>query len=126
MAGELTGRVLPPEEWAAKTMGTPLEGRPLNPACSRVVVVEQDGQVVACVAVLTLVHAEELWEAPQVRGQVGVSRTLLETLVQLLQHEQVPEVLAQSLTDHTDHIFETAGGTPLPGTCYVIPVEPVQ
>jgi hypothetical protein len=115
-------RVLPPEEWAEKLADTPLVGYTLNPHCTRVIVVEQAGRVVACIAAMTIVHAEGLWAAEEVRTHPGVARALLQTLAEVLTDEGVPEVLSQSQSAFTDDLFQRVGGIALPGTCFVIPI----
>lgn len=123
---DLTRRVLPPEEWPEKLRGTALEHRDLNPACTRVVVVERDGQVIASCAALTLVHAEGLSIVEVERGNPGVARALLQTLLEVLVSEGVPEVLSQSESPEMDGIFARVGGSAIPGTCWVIPIATLE
>ncbi len=115
-------RVLPPEEWGAVLVGTPLADAPLNPQHSIVVVVEQDGRVVAQWVAMTTVHVEGLWEAEDVRGAAGVSRALLRQMIQTLRDNQVGEVLTQALTPEVTAMIEHAGGRRLPGDTWVIPI----
>ena len=120
---EIRARVLPSVEWAEKLVGTPLEGRALNPAHTRVIVVEEAGRVIGHCVVLTLVHAESFWQAEDRRHHAGVSRALLGQLVQVLVAEQVPEVLSQCESPEMAEMFARIGGSAIPGTCWVIPVE---
>lgn len=122
----ITARDLPSAEWPDTLKHTPLATRPLDPRFSKVVVVERGGQVIACIAALTIVHAEGLWIAPEARNHGGVGRALLAALLEVLVKEEVPEVLSQSVSSETDQFFERVGGTPLEGTCYVIPVTPPE
>ena len=119
----LVGRVLDPREWAEKLQGTALEGAALDPVFSSIVVVEVDGIVVACWAIMTAVHVEGLWEAETYRGHAGVSRALLSATVAELQRHHVAEVLTQSLTPEVGTLCEKAGGRKVPGQTWVIPVK---
>ena len=58
----MTRRQLPPEEWD-KLKGTTLEGYAphMDPRRTRVVVVEDEGQIVACVALMFVLNAHGLW-----------------------------------------------------------------
>lgn len=69
----MTSRILPPEEWP-RLDDTLLASvwRTMRPECSEVIVVEQDGVIVASVALLLTLHAECL----SVTGGPGVARAL--------------------------------------------------
>ncbi len=120
---EITARVLPPAAWP-QLAGLPLAERPLNPACSLVLVVERDGQILAHLALLTLVHAEGLYIVEAERGNPGVSRALLGLLASQLIAQGIPEVLSQAETPEAAAMFEAIGGAKIPGEAYVIPVQP--
>lgn len=120
---EITARVLPVAEWD-RLAGLPLATRPLNPACSLVLVVERAGVIVAHLALLTLVHAEELYLAEAERGHPAVSRALLGLLAEQLIAQGIPEVLSQAGSPEAAAMFEAVGGSVVPGTTYVIPVQP--
>jgi len=119
----LAGRVLPPEEWATQLRGTPLDGMPLTPGASLVVVVEEDTLVVSHAVILSATHLDALWTAESHRGHAGTARALVSALTAVLQHYHIPEVLALSQTPETDALYAHAGGKRLPGTLWVIPVE---
>ena len=123
---KLAARVLPPEEWAEKLAGTSLEGTPLRPQFTRILVVEAAGRVVACVAAFTSVHVEGLWEAETHRGNPGVSRALLNALVAELVAGDVGEILSQTSNPEIADLFRSLGGQELPGDTFVIPVKGVQ
>ena len=122
----LTARVLPPEEWATRLVGTSLEATPLNPQFTRIIVVETEGHVVACIAAFTSVHVEGLWEDESHRGSPGVSRALLTALVAELLAGDVGEILAQTVSPEVGDLFASLGGTELPGSAWVIPVQGVS
>lgn len=69
----MTTRLLPPDEWPRlETTLLASVWRTLNPAYAEVIVVEQDGQIVGSVALLSTLHAECL----SVEGGAGVARAL--------------------------------------------------
>lgn len=74
----MTSRVLPPSEWP-RLSGTLLERvwPSLDPATSRVVVVEQGGVIVGTAALFQEWHFEGAWIAPERRADVSVGRHLL-------------------------------------------------
>jgi N-acetylglutamate synthase-like GNAT family acetyltransferase len=73
----MTSRILPREDYG-RLVGTELEQvAPLLPEGSRVVVVEAEGEIVACWALFSMVHLEGCWIAPAQRGNAGVVRRLL-------------------------------------------------
>lgn len=70
-------RVLPPDEWP-RLVGTEAETiwPNLDPMKSRVIVVEDNGQIVGCHVLSWVLHAECLWTHPDHRGKAGVARRL--------------------------------------------------
>ena len=77
----MTTRLLPASEWAEKLAGTLLESAvPSLPPESAVLAVEDDGRVVACVALFPVWHLEGVWIAPEQRGTVGVARRLVRAI----------------------------------------------
>ena len=69
----MISRVLPVEEWE-RLDGTLLASvwRSLKPDHAEVIVVEQDGRIVACVALVSMLHAE----CCEITGGPGVARAL--------------------------------------------------
>ncbi len=122
MSEPVTARILPVAEWP-RLAGTPLADHALNPTGCTVVVVEQQGQIVAQWAALAVVHVEGLWIAPDVRGHAGVSRALLTAMLDMLTTHQVGEVLTQAETPDVVAMIRKAGGTRVPGETWVIPVK---
>lgn len=122
---ELIARTLPPDEWAAKLVGTSLEGMPLNPEHALVVVVEQDGVVVACWSAQTVVHVEGLWEKDGHRGGAGVGRALLTHMVAELLKAGVVEAITQSDSSPIDAMLEKVGARRVPGIAWVLPLHTI-
>jgi hypothetical protein len=74
----MTTRDLPPGEWP-RLAGTLLEHAwpDFDQQTTRIVVVEEQGAIVACAAVFQRWHLEGAWLAPQARGRISVGRALL-------------------------------------------------
>ena len=92
----MTSRVLPAEEWA-RLDGTLLESvwRTMNPAWSEVIVVERDGAIVGCVALMNVLHAE----CAQTGGDAGVMRALWTALRQRVGEMGLPAVWAAAIDE---------------------------
>ena len=72
----LTTRVLPPEEWDRLTGEIGAVRDQLPPDRTTVLVVEDDGAIVGCWALLTIYHAEGVWVHPAYRKRTSVARRL--------------------------------------------------
>ncbi len=88
----ITERLLPPSEWPR------LAGTLLDPMwrtfseSDKVIVVEEDGQIVACSSLSQQWHLEASWIHPAYRGRVSVGRRLLRSIRQLFRALHVGEV----------------------------------
>ena len=119
-----TTRVLPPEEFhRLSSFPGPLQalqGTP-DPEHTRVVVVEQDGQIVGYWVLFNAVHAEPLWLDPSVRHKPKVALGLFAAVVSELQSAGVQSVFAiigDPERETVGPMAERAGLVPLPGTLY--------
>ena len=74
----MRARVLPADEWG-RLKGTELEqlAGQLTPASAKMLVVEQDAEIVGCCALALVLHADGLWIAPAHRRCGAVGRHLL-------------------------------------------------
>lgn len=119
----LTARVLPPEEWyrLKDTEAEQLAPR-LNPVGTRVIVVEDEGEIVATWTLLQMVHAEGLWVKPSHRGSFGLARRLLGKMREIASEWGVMNVITGSLSPHVTDLIKRFGGTPLPCESFVLPV----
>jgi len=115
-------RILPPDEWAFK--GGDLTA--FNPDFSIIVVVEEggpEGRVLARWGATTIVHVEGLEVVPEAQKNPAVAGALLRLMVETLLAQNVWEVLTQATSPEVEGMIQTAGGRPVPGTTWVIPLK---
>lgn len=87
-------RILPPEEWSTlegTLLGTAREA--LNPETDIVLVVEQDGAIIACTSFLPRWHMEGTWVAPDHRKMAAVARSLLRGMHRLATALEAKELI---------------------------------
>lgn len=120
----LSTRILPPEEWP-RLNGTEAEALwpHLDPEISRVLVVEQDGEIVGTWTVMRLVHVECVWIREDMRGRFGVVKRLLSGMRAIARGWGARTVLTGAMTDQVRALIASLGGQPLPGDHFVIPLE---
>lgn len=118
-APAFTVRVLPEDEWVEKLAGTALAGHRLRPAHAVVIVVEHDGQVVACWAAFDTVHVEGLWIHPDHRGRAVVARTLLNGMLAELHASGVAEVVTNADTPEIEALLRRVAAVQLPGSSWL-------
>jgi N-acetylglutamate synthase-like GNAT family acetyltransferase len=119
----VTTRLLPPEEWA-RLAGTELETvwPHLHAASAQIVVVEQDGQIVGCWALMRVVHVEGVWIAPAYRGKASVAKRLLQGMRRAAAQWGAKTVATAALTDDVRRLVAHLGGVALPGEHFVMSV----
>lgn len=120
----MRSRILPPVEWP-RLAGTEAETiwPALNPARTRIVVVEQDGQIVGCHVLSLVLHAECLWIHPAHRGRTGVARRLWGAVLQTARCVFQAQTIATAATsDDVRRLLTHVGAIDLPGTHHVIPL----
>lgn len=120
-SGVLQTRILPAEEWP-RLAGTELETVwPLLPHdTAQVLVVERNGEIVACWSLMPVYHVEGLWLAPGSGG--GVFRALIRAMRALVREKGVTAVLTNACTPAVERLIQTARGRQVPGTTHLIPV----
>lgn len=123
----MISRVLPHEEWG-KLAGTEAEAvwPHLDPETTRVLVVEDAGEVVGAWLMLRMVHAECLWIKPSHRGVYGVAKRLLKGMRQIATEWGAPKVITGSTDPHVTELIERFGGVPMPCETFILPVEHVR
>lgn len=120
----MTSRLLPREEWS-KLDGT--EAGPVwrqLPDGAEVVVVEQDGHLVGCHVLVSLLHAECVWIHPDHRGKASVARRLWAS-VQRTAREVfgADHVITHATDDRVRGLVAHLGGRALPGEAYIVSVR---
>jgi len=118
----LTARILPPTEYGqlADTEAAALV--PHLTDAARVIVVEREGQVVACHVLQPILHAEGLWVHPDFRKRSSVARRLW-TLVRETARSQfgVQWFATAAASDEVRGLLDHVGAVPLPDH-YMVPV----
>lgn len=119
----MTTRILPPAEYA-KLKGTEAEMIvPQLTDATRVVVVEQDGQVIGCHLLQTVLHAECLWVHPDHRGKASVARRLWSRVrSEVREHYGVPGFLTMAVSPQVRQLLAHLDATHVVGETYFVPV----
>lgn len=115
----MKARVLPREEWD-RLAGTEAGG-PL-PESARPVVIERDGQILACHVLMPLWHVEGLWVHPDHRKST-VGGRLWAAVKREAEAVGAAAVLTAALDDEVRALIAHVDGVKLPGEHYVIPVR---
>lgn len=123
----MNSRILPPEEWP-RLAGTEAEAvwPTLDPEHARVVVVEDEGEIVATWTVMRIVHVECLWVKPSHRGVFGVTKRLLRGMRDAASAWGARNVVTGSASAHVTDLIRRFGGMPMPCESFVLPVEIVN
>ncbi len=117
----MTTRILPPDEWP-RLIGTELETvwPHLPQDRCQVIVVERDGEIVACWMVMTMLHLEGVWIAPAYRKSGSVARRLIAKMRELVGCQVA---VTSALTPEVRTLIEKLGGTLLPGEHFALPAK---
>jgi len=115
--------LLPPDEWP-RLAGTEAAEvwQNLDPVNTRVLVVEQEGQIVGVWMALRVVHAECLWIAPDRRHSPGIGYRLIRGMQRIAKDWHVRAVLTNATTDHVRALSQKFGGVEVPGTAFALPM----
>lgn len=120
----MTSRWLMPDEWpkvAHTELGPALAL--LNPALTRILVVEDGDEIVGCWALMPMMHAEGLWIAPAHRGKGAVLGRLWKALTGQARRMNLATVLTSSMSEDVTAILEARGAKPFPAS-YVLEMDP--
>lgn len=105
----MTYRILPPMEWN-KLDGTEQLGRIwpfLRPEDTQIVVVEDDGQIIATWAVVRVVHVEGLWVRPEYRRRsLRMVRMLFQGMYDAARRFGVRNVWTSAETPEVQQLLE--------------------
>jgi hypothetical protein len=92
------------------------------PSTTRVIVVEEAGNIVACVTGMLVLHAENLWIAPTHRKRAGVWRSLMRSFWGEVAGEfGTSGAWASSVTSEMQAVLTRLRGTPVPGHHVILP-----
>mgnify|MGYP001567898077 CR=1 FL=1 len=119
----MTSRVLPQEEWhqvAHLDIGRFLPYA--TPAHTEIVVVEREGVIVGCWAVLRITHVEGLWIDPAYRGRVSVARRLFHATMAVARRWTDHWVMTGAQTPEIADLLRRYGATEIPMQTFVMPI----
>lgn len=124
----MKARVLPPEEWVRITMRElqPPLWPSMNPDDVEIVVVEDDGEIVATMSLLRVVHMESVWIDPRWRGNAGVVRRLLGATIGPIKQWARSWFVANAADDSVRDILRRLGGIELPIDTYMMHIEKME
>lgn len=120
----MTSRELPRSEWArlADTALARIVTMPEGSVVSVFVVEDEDGRIVGCWSLMTMLHAEGLWIHPDYRARVSVGRRLLGALWARLRLIGTNGVWTAAETDDVARMLERIGAVAIPIRPYYWPV----
>jgi hypothetical protein len=116
----LTVRELPPAEFSRLAHLPIGQARVLDPTQVVVLVVEDDGEIVATWAAFSVVHVDGLWIDPASRQRIGVTRRVVEGMRAALTARQVAEVVTITTAPEVATLAQKVGGTRIPGDLWCI------
>ena len=119
----MKSRILPKEEWGKLDVtGLPQIGPTMDPADVQVVVVEEDGKVVATMGLFRAVHLEGLWIDEDHKGKAGTVRALLRETFDAGRRFGAEWMWGTSETSRMASILEKMNGIEIPAKSFIIPV----
>ncbi len=120
----MTTRILPVEEWP-RLVGTEVEcvWPLLNPAQTQILVIEDEGEIVGTLAMVSIWHAECVWIHPDYRKGYGVMRRLINGMWDTARRVGARRLWSGSLSDTTSQILNRLGATEIPGKSFTFPVK---
>ena len=114
-------RILPREEWGRLSSGNGLVADFVAPEDMRVVVVEEDGQILGSMAIIRVTHLENVWFSDA--AGIGVRRRLLSAARDAAKEWAHSWVMASIGDDRTGAIVERLGGIQVPVDTWLMPVN---
>lgn len=119
----MTTRVLPCEEWP-RLMGTDAAAiwPTLDPMRTAIVVVEDDGLIIAHHILLFVLHAEALWVHPEHRKGI-VGGRLWAAVKLAVRGAGSRGFVTAAIDDDVRSLIAKVGGMPIPGSHFVVNVE---
>jgi N-acetylglutamate synthase-like GNAT family acetyltransferase len=119
-----TSRVLPPQDWPLlDEVGAETVWKLLDPSLAQILVIEDDGQIVGTLTLMSVLHAECLWIKPSHRRGYGVIKRLLDGMWSAAHTKGVSALWAGSTSDTMTNILHRIGASEVPGKSFVFPVR---
>lgn len=120
----MRARVLPVEEWP-RLAGTDAETvwPMLDPQRTAIVVVEDQGVIVAHHILLFVLHAEALWVHPDYRGTTTAAGRLWQAVKRAVAGCGSRGFVTASMSAQVEALIAHVGGVEVPGKQFVINVE---
>jgi len=121
----MTSRVLPVEEWSRMPESLDPLIMSLAPGSCRVLVVEDDGEIVGRWILFPVLHAEAVDIAPAYRKRGGVARRLLSLMYRSARELGFDRVWTASDSEDVTRILAhpSLGAVPVPALPFVLPVK---
>lgn len=120
----MTSRILPAEEWAKlEEVGAETVWPLLDPARAQILVIEDEGQIVGTLTLMSVLHAECLWIKPSHRRGYGVMKRLLDGMWSAAQGAGAKALWSGSVSDTMTNILHRLGASEVPGRAFVFPVK---
>lgn len=117
----MTVRSLPADEWhrLAETEARDVWPK-LDPMYAKVIVVENDGQIIASHVLVPVWHLECLWVHPDHRRRAGVLRRLWRGVVETLRGMGIPAVATAACSDDVRRLLTHVHAEPLVGDHFLV------
>lgn len=117
-------RILPPDEWY-RLDGTELETvwPHFSADTTKVFVVEDNGVIVGCWAVVLVPHAEGVWIASEHRGKGRIAKLLMGAMKAHVEAIGARAVYTASDSTLVEKLLRHLKAVKLPGDHFVFPVE---
>ena len=114
-------RILPREEWdRLNRIHLPPTLPFVNPNNIAIAVVENQGDIVACLSALRVTHLEGLWISPWCRGNAGVARSLLRYAIAIPRAREERWAFGLVEDERMRGFLERIGGQRLPLDLYAL------
>lgn len=120
----MTSRILDPSDWH-RLVGTEVEHvwPLLNPEQTQILVIEDEGEIVGTLTLVSIWHAECLWIHPDYRKGCGVMRRLIDGMWNTAHRLGAKRLWSGSLSDATTNILHRLGAHEIPGRSFSFPVK---
>lgn len=120
----MTSRVLPPEQWPLlDEAGAETVWQMLDPSRAQILVIEDEGEIVGTLTLMSVLHAECLWIKPSHRRGYGVMKRLIDGMWGAARTQGFKALWSGSMTDTMTDILHRIGASEVPGKSYVFPVK---